>query len=126
MNNTSKTQKIIYWGLTALVGFIFLGSAISKLTANAEGIKIAAGFGIDASTYSMLGIIELVSVILFIIPRTGVVGTFLLAAYMGGAIATHVQNGISIVAPCIIQTFVLVVAFYRFPALRTDLLKSKS
>jgi hypothetical protein len=122
----SKTQKIIYWGLTALVGFVFLGSAISKLTANAEGIKIAAGFGIDASTYSMLGIIELASVILFIIPRTGVVGTILLAAYMGGAIATHVQNGISIVAPCIIQTFVLVVAFYRFPALRTDLLKSKS
>ncbi|MFM2157242.1 MAG: hypothetical protein RL516_1991 [Bacteroidota bacterium] len=122
----SKTQKIIYWGLTALVGFLFLGSAISKLTANAEGIKIAAGFGIDASTYSMLGIIELASVILFIIPRTGVVGTILLAAYMGGAIATHVQNGISIVAPCIIQTFVLVVAFYRFPALRTDLLKSKS
>jgi hypothetical protein len=122
----SKTQKIIYWGLTALVGFLFLGSAISKLTANAEAIKMAAGFGIDASTYSMLGIIELASVILFIIPRTGVVGTILLAAYMGGAIATHVQNGISIVAPCIIQTFVLVVAFYRFPALRTDLLKSKS
>ena len=126
MNNTSKTQKIIYWGLTALVGFVFLGSAISKLTANAEGIKMAAGFGIDASTYSMLGIIELASVILFIIPRTGVVGTFLLAAYMGGAIATHVQNGISVVAPCIIQTFVLLVAFYRFPALRTDLLNSKS
>ena len=126
MNNTSKTQKIIYWGLTALVGFVFLGSAISKLTANAEAIKMAAGFGIDASTYSMLGIIELASVILFIIPRTGVVGTILLAAYMGGAIATHVQNGVPILAPCVILTFVLLVAFYRFPELVNRLLNRQS
>jgi hypothetical protein len=126
MNNTSKTQKIIYWSLTAFVGFIFLGSAMSKLTANAEAIKMAAGFGIDASTYSILGIIELASVILFIIPRTGVVGTILLAAYMGGAIATHVQNGISVVAPCIIQAFILGVAFYRFPELRSKLFNTAS
>lgn len=126
MNNISKTQKIIYWSLTALVGFVFLGSAMSKLTANPEAIKMAVGFGIDASMYRMLGIIELASAILFIIPRTGILGTILLAAFMGGAIATHLQNGISVVAPCIIQALVLAVAFYRFPTLRTDLLKSKS
>ena len=127
MNKTSeKTKRIIYWVLTGLVAFVFLGSAAGKLFANEEALKMANGFGLDAKTYTMLGIVELVCAILFIIPRTGIVGTMLLAAYMGGAIASHLEHSISIVAPCLIQTFVLAVAFYRFPELRTKLLNSKS
>ena len=127
MNKTSeKTKRIIYWVLTGLVAFVFLGSAAGKLFANKEALKMANGFGLDAKTYTMLGIVELACAILFIIPRTGIVGTMLLAAYMGGAIASHLEHGVSIVAPCIVQTFMLAVAFYRFPELRTKLLNSKS
>lgn len=125
-NMTSeKTKKTIYWVLTGLVSFVFLGSAIGKFTANEEALKMAANFGLDASTYTLIGVIELVSLILFIIPRTGIIGTLLLAAYLGGAIATHLEHGESIIAPCIIQTFLFLVAFYRFPELRTKLLNSK-
>ena len=127
MNKTSeKTKRNIYWVLTGLVAFVFLVSAAGKLAANEEAIKMAAGFGVDAKTYTMLGIVELVCAILYIIPRTGIVGTVLLAAYMGGAIASHLEHGVSIVAPCIVQTFMLAVAFYRFPELRSKLLTSKS
>jgi hypothetical protein len=122
----SKRQKIIYWGLTGLVAFIFTFSAFGKLTGNPEAVKMAMGFGIDASTYTMLGVIEALSLILFVIPRTGVLGTLLLTAYMGGAIATHVQHNLSVVAPCIIQALIFISAFYRFPELRTNLLNSKS
>jgi hypothetical protein len=45
---------------------------------------------------------------------------------MGGAIATHLEHGVSIVAPCIIQSLMLIVAFYRFPELRTKLLNSNA
>ena len=123
---SEKTKRIIYWVLTGLVAFVFLGSAVGKLSANEEALKMAAGFGLDAKTYTMLGIVELLSVILFIIPRTGIVGTLLLAAYMGGAIASHLEHGVSIVAPCIIETFIILVSAYRFPELRTKLLNSKS
>lgn len=123
---SEKTKRIIYWLLTGLVAFVFLGSAAGKLFANEEALKMASGFGLDAKTYTMLGIVELLSVILFIVPRTGIVGTLLLAAYMGGAIASHLEHGVSIIAPCIIQTFIFLVAFYRFPELRTKLLNSKS
>jgi hypothetical protein len=126
MNKTSeKTKRIIYWVFTGLVAFVFLGSAAGKLSANEEAIKMAAGFGLDAKTYTILGIVELVCAILFIIPRTGIVGTLLLSAYMGGAIASHLEHGVSIVAPCIVQTFMLAVAFFRFPELRFKLLNSK-
>lgn len=123
---TEKTKKIIYWVLTGLVSLVFLGSAIGKLTANEEALKMAANFGLDPRTYTLIGVVELACLVLFIIPRTGVIGTLLLAGYMGGAIATHLEHGEAIIAPCIIQTFLFLVAFYRFPELRTKLLNSKS
>jgi len=122
----TKSKKIIYWVLTGLVAFIFLGSAVGKFTANEEAIKMASNFGLDAKTYTLIGIVEVVCILLFIIPRTGIIGTLLLSAYMGGAIATHLEHGVSIVAPCVIQSFVLIVAFYRFPVLRTKLLNSNA
>lgn len=123
---SEKTKKTLYWVLTGLVAFIFLGSAVGKFTANEEALKMASGFGLDAKIYTLLGIVEIVCLLLFIIPRTGVLGTMLLAAYMGGAIASHLEQSISIVAPCIIQSFIFIVAFYRFPELGTRLINSKS
>ncbi|MEO0001930.1 MAG: hypothetical protein RL766_1976 [Bacteroidota bacterium] len=122
----TKSKQIIYWVLTGLVAFIFLGSAASKFTANEEALKLAANFGLDAKTNTLIGIVEVASLLLFVIPRTGIIGTLLLSAYMGGAIATHLEHGVSIVAPCIIQSFMLIVAFYRFPELRTKLLNSNA
>lgn len=121
-----KTNKTISWVLTGLISIAFLGSAIGKFMANEEALKMAETFGIDASTYLMLGVVELICLLLFIIPKTGILGTLLLSAYMGGAIATHLEHGESIIAPCIVQTVLFLVAFYRFPELRNTLFNSKS
>ena len=123
--NPSKSKKIIYWALTILVAFVFLGSAVGKLTANDDVIKIASGFGLDVNTYTILGLVEIVSLILFIFPRTGILGTILLVAYMGGAIATHLEHNVSILAPCIVQAVTILVAYYRFPELRSKLLNAQ-
>jgi hypothetical protein len=114
---SEKTRKIIYWSLTGLIAFVFVGSAMGKLTADAKALEMAASMGLDANTYKMLGFIEIISVLLFIFPRTGILGTILLVAYMGGAIATHLENGQSIIAPCVIQTILILVSIYRFPEL---------
>lgn len=121
---SEQTKKIVYWVLTGLVAFVFTGSAIGKFTANAEALKMAEAIGLDAQTYTLLGIVEVLSVLLFILPRTGVLGTLLLTAYMGGAIATHLEHAQSILAPCIIQAFLWIVAVYRFPELKTRILNS--
>lgn len=110
---------------TGFVALVFLGSAAGKIFANEEALALAAGFGLEANTYAMLGVVELLCVVLFVIPRTGILGTLLLSAYMGGAIATHLEHGVSIVAPCIVQTVMLGVSLYRFPELRSRLLNSK-
>ena len=117
-----KTKIIINWVLAGLLGIIFLGSAIGKLMGSADALKMASELGINASIYRFIGIVELLGVILFIVPRTGILGTLLLAAHMGGAIATHLEHGISIMPPAIIAAFVWIVAVVRFPELRQRLL----
>ncbi len=51
-----------------------------------------------------LGIVLLVSTVLYVIPRTAVLGAILLTGYLGGAVATHVRVGgplFSIIFPII-------------------------
>lgn len=118
---TTKTKGIISWILAGLVGFIFIGSAMSKFFAGADAIEMATQIGLSESTFKVLGAIELVSVLLFLFPRTGIVGTLLLAAYMGGAMATHITHGQSVVAPAVIESIIWIAAAVRFPELMTRL-----
>ncbi|MFM2267876.1 MAG: hypothetical protein RL757_1317 [Bacteroidota bacterium] len=119
---SAKTKNIINWVLAGLVGFIFLGSAYGKLSGGAEGIKMAESIGINASNYMMIGVVELISIILFLIPRTAVLGTLLLAAYMGGAITAHVSHDLPIAAPVGIAAFVWIVGVVRSPELLSRIL----
>ena len=57
---------------------------------------VVAGFatlGFPLSVAVPLGIIELVCVVLYVIPRTSVFGAILLTGYLGGAIASQVRIG---------------------------------
>ena len=49
--------------------------------------------GFPASTVFPIGVVLLVGVVLYVIPRTSVLGAIWLAAYLGGAVATHVRVG---------------------------------
>jgi hypothetical protein len=117
----SKTTKLIGRVLALLVAALFLFSASGKLMGGAEGLEMAKNIGIDPSSFKMLGVIEVIAAILFVIPQTGILGMMLLTAYMGGAIATHLQNGMSLTAPCAIMAFLWIVSVYRFPELRSRL-----
>lgn len=115
---TNKTKKIIQWSLTGIVGFIFIGSAMSKFFGGEEALKMAQDIGLTATQFKMIGAVELVSVLLFIVPRTGILGTLLLAAYMGGAIVAHLTHNQPILAPILIQAFLWIVVLVRFPEMK--------
>jgi uncharacterized membrane protein YphA (DoxX/SURF4 family) len=80
-----------------VVGLLFAASAAHKISGGAHSLAMTASFGIPPATYRLLGIIELASAVLFLVPRTAPLGLLLLAWYMGGAIATHLQHQQSIV-----------------------------
>ncbi len=110
-----KLKNIINWVLAGLVAFIFLGSAGNKLSGSEEVLKMAESFGIAADHFRLIAIVELLAALLFLYPRTGLLGTLLLTAFMGGAIATHVEHAQSPVAPAVILAFVWIVTVIRFP-----------
>ena len=117
-----KTKQIIGWVLGGLITALFLFSASGKLMGNPEALKMAETFGLNASVIKTLGIVEIISALLFLYPRTGVLGTLLLAAYMGGVIATHLEHGMPIIPPCVIQAILWLVAIFRFPELTTRIM----
>jgi CRISPR/Cas system endoribonuclease Cas6 (RAMP superfamily) len=49
--------------------------------------------GPDANLALGLGIVELACVIVYVIPRTAVLGAILMTGFLGGATATHMRIG---------------------------------
>lgn len=119
---SQKTIKITGWVLSILLALLFTMSAFMKLTQNEAAIAQASAVGIDATTYLYIGIVEIISLILFLIPRTAILGTLLLVAYMGGAIATHLQHQQPIGMAVGVQVVLWITAFVRFPELKQRLL----
>ncbi len=119
---TIKTKTTISLILTILVSALFIFSAVGKIAGTKEVIDGAKAMGLTPATMRNIGIIEIIITLLFASKRTGVLGGILLVAYMGGAIATHLEHGQSVVAPLVIAVFVGVVAMFRFPELSNRLL----
>ena len=60
-----------------------------------------------------LGMVEIICVILYAIPRSSVLGAILLTGYLGGAISTHLRVGDPIIAPIILGVLVWVGLYLR-------------
>ena len=73
-----------------MIAFLLLdgGIKILKLPAAVEG---TARLGYPTSVVQAIGVLALVCVLLYAIPRTSVLGAILLTGYLGGATATQVR-----------------------------------
>lgn len=121
---SQKTISITGWALTGILGIFIIMSASMKLIPNETTLAQASAFGMNASTYRIIGIIEITSLLLFIFQRTGILGTLLLIAYFGGAIVTHLQHDQSVTIAVLFQVTLWITAFLRFPELRKRLITS--
>ncbi len=80
------------WTLTILPALAMIMSAALKLShAPAFADQWVNKFGFPEWELSWVGLLELACVTLYLIPRTAVLGGVLLAAFLGGAVATHVR-----------------------------------
>jgi hypothetical protein len=64
-----------------------------KLMRVAPVMKGTAELGWPESAVVPIGILLLVGVVLYVIPRTSVLGAIYLAGYLGGAVASHYRLG---------------------------------
>ena len=119
---TVKTKNTISWILSGFIGLMLAASAFDKIIGSQHALQMGASFGLTAGTYSLLGIIEILSVVLFVYPRTGILGLLMLSSYLGGAIATHLQHQQNILSPIVIEALVWITAVIRFPELTKRIL----
>jgi hypothetical protein len=93
-NQANKTGRswvgLIVSGLPTL--FLLL-DAIGKLIKPAAVVQGTVDLGYSENVIVPLGIVLLISTLLYIVPRTSVLGAILLTGYLGGAVATHVRVG---------------------------------
>jgi len=73
--------------------FIVVLSATWKLTRNPWYVAEFTRIGCPESALPLLAFLQLGSLVLYIVPRTAVLGAVLLTGYLGGAIATYVRMG---------------------------------
>ena len=73
--------------------FVVLSSATWKLARNQGYVAEFTRIGWPESALPLLAFLQLASLVLYIIPRTAVLGAVLLTGYLGGAIATYVRIG---------------------------------
>ena len=79
--------------LSGLVVLFLIPDGIIKFIKPAPVVDAFAHLGLPLSISVTLGIILLLSTVLYAIPATSVLGAILLTGYLGGAVATHLRIG---------------------------------
>jgi hypothetical protein len=78
--------------LTILFALFMLGASIfPKLTGMPVAEETLAALGWPAGYALMIGIIELVCVVLYLVPSTSLLGAVLMTGLLGGAMATQIR-----------------------------------
>jgi hypothetical protein len=90
----AKAARWTGYAMSGLVILFLLFDGVIKLVPLEIVTRTSGEIGLptDASFARLLGILTLIGVALYAVPRTAVLGAILLTGYMGGAIATHLRN----------------------------------
>ena len=89
----SKAARITGWIMTILPALLFAFSGIMKVIHPPALDEGFAKMQLPVSWALPLGILELACLVIYLIPRTAVVGAILLTGYLGGAMITHLRIG---------------------------------
>ncbi|SRR5579863_5958077 len=122
MEAASQTSKGMLWTgriISAIPMLLMLFSAVLKLIKAAPVVQGFPKYGYPESQIVMIGVLELISCIVYLIPRTAILGAILMTGYLGGATATNVRVG----DPSYIMTVILGVMvwgglYFRDPRVR--------
>lgn len=96
MSHTGEFSRTQVWtgrilsGLAVLFLTFDAGMKLLQLPVAVEG---TVQLGYPANTIFPIGVIQVVCLIAYLIPRTSPIGAILWTGYLGGAIATHVRVG---------------------------------
>lgn len=93
MTNNTTSKGRLWTGriMSGIVILFMLFDSIFKFTMSETVIKGTVDLGYGEHHVVIIGILGLISTLLYIFPKTSVLGAILLTGYFGGAIATHLR-----------------------------------
>jgi hypothetical protein len=121
----APVSKAMLWSgriMSGLPALFLLVDAIAKFAKPAPVVEGTVKLGYSESVIIPLGIVLLACTILYLIPRTSILGAILLTGYLGGAVATHVRVGdpmFNILFPVIFGAFLWGGLYLRDARLRS-------
>jgi DoxX-like family len=89
----SKTALRVSYFLSGFVVLFLLFDIIVKLVMAQVAVDANVQLGYPIDLLVPIGVIELICVVLYVMPRTSVLGALLLTGYLGGAIASQLRAG---------------------------------
>lgn len=120
---TSVSKGTVWAGriISGLPALFLLFDGAMKLVKPAPVVEATTRLGYSQNVIVPLGIVLIVWTILYLIPRTAILGAILLTGYLGGAVATHVRvaEGVfSIIFPVIVGALLWFGLYLRNRSLR--------
>src|SRR5437870_7435168 len=92
--------------LSALAILFLLFDATIKLLQFPVAVEGTKKLGYPGNVVFVLGVIQLICLIVYLIPRTAVLGAILWTGYLGGAVATHVRVADPLFSHILFPTYV--------------------
>jgi hypothetical protein len=89
--SNSKAMLWVGWGMSGLAVLFMVFDGLSKLVLERHVVEATTKIGYPVDVIQPLGIILLISTILYAIPRTAIFGAILLTGYLGGTVASKVR-----------------------------------
>jgi DoxX-like family len=119
---TQAPKKWALWTgrvLSGLSSVMLLMSAAMKVTQQPQVLQALGGqFGYPEGMALGIGLVELACVVLYLLPRTAVLGAVLLTGYLGGAVATHVRISDPYISPVLVGVVIWAGLYLRDPRVR--------
>jgi DoxX-like family len=91
--SVSRVAFWLGWVLSILPALFLLLDGAMKVAQLPFVIEKTVEMGYRESVILPLGIVLIISTLLYLIPLTAGLGAILLTGYLGGAVATHVRHG---------------------------------
>jgi hypothetical protein len=90
---TSPVGGMVWTGrvISAIVALFLLLDGAGKVLEWAVHVEGTTGLGYPAHSVRWIGLALVVSTLLYVLPRTAILGAILLTGYLGGAVATQVR-----------------------------------
>ena len=117
-DSLGRGQRIAGWVVSVLTSLPFIPSAAFKLTKNPQAVEGLAHVGLGPSGVVILGVVELLVVVVYLIPATSVLGAVLVTGYVGGILVTHLTMHLPLGIPIAIGVAVWLGLWLREPRLR--------